>query len=47
MGVSAIDIDLAEHVEGDVVFPGGKLLDLGLSARLLATELVAREAQDT
>lgn len=47
MGVSPIDIDLAEHIEGDVVLPGGELLDLGLRAGLLATKLVAGEAQDT
>ena len=47
MGVSAVDIDLAEHVEGDVVLPGGELLDLSLSAWLLAPKLVTREAQDT
>jgi len=47
MSVSAVHIDLAEHVEGDVVFPGGKLLDLGLSARLLASKLIARKAQNT
>ena len=46
MGVSAVDIDLAEHVEGDVVLSIGELLDLGLRARLLATKLVARETQD-
>ena len=47
MGVSAVDVDLAEHVEGDVVLSGGELLDLGLSARLLTPKLVTREAQDT
>lgn len=47
MGVSPVDIDLAEHVEGDVVLPGGKLLDLGLRAGLLTTKLVAGESQDT
>ena len=46
VGVPAVDVDLAEHVEGDVVLPRGELLDLGLGARLLAAELVAGEAQD-
>ena len=47
MGVAPVDIDLAEHVEGDVVLPGGELLDLGLRAGLLAPKLVAGEAQNT
>ena len=46
MRVPAVDIDLAEHVEGDVVLPRGELLDLGLGARLLAAELVTGESQD-
>ena len=44
--VTAVDVYLAEHVEGDVVLPRGELLDLGLGARLLAAELVAGESQD-
>ena len=40
MGVSAVDIDLAELVEGDVILTGGELLDVSLRAGLLATKLV-------
>ena len=40
MGISPIDIDLAEHVEGDVILRGGKLLDVSLRARLRSTKLV-------
>lgn len=46
MSVSTVDVDLGEHVEGDVVL-GHKLLDLLLSAWLLTPELVAGEPQDT
>ena len=40
MGITPVDIDLAELVEGDVILNGGELLDVSLHARLLATKLV-------
>ena len=46
MGVIAVDIDLTEHVELDVVFASSKLFDLGFCARLLGSELVARKAKN-
>ena len=48
-GVSlvSVDIDLAEHVKGNVVLPSGELLDLRLSARFLPTKLIAGKCQDT
>ena len=46
VSVSTVDIDLAEHVEGDIVFSSGELLDLGLSAGILASKLVAGESED-
>jgi hypothetical protein len=42
----AVDLDLREQREGAVVLRGRELEDLGVGARLLCTELVAREAQD-
>ena len=47
MGISPVDIDLTEHVEGDVMLGGGELLDVSLCARLLAPKLVTGESQDT
>ena len=47
MGVTPVDIDLTEHVEGDVVLAGGELLDVSLRAGLLSTKLVTGESQDT
>ena len=41
----AVDVDLVEHREGDVVRAGGELEDLGVGAGLLPTELVAREGE--
>ena len=46
MRIATIDVDLGEHVEGDIVL-GHKLLDLLFGARLLASKLVAGEPQDT
>src|ERR1700744_4912049 len=45
MGVRAVDLDLGEQRERHVVLVGAKLADLGLVARLLMAELVAREAE--
>jgi hypothetical protein len=42
----AVDLDLREQGEGAVVLRGRELEDLGVSARFLRTELVAREPQD-
>ena len=47
VGITSIDIDLAEHVEGHVVLPSSEFLDLSFSARLLTTKLIARESKDT
>ena len=47
MSVIAVDVDLAEHVELDVVLASGELLDLLVCAGLLEPELVAREPQNT
>ena len=47
VSITSIDIDLAEQVEGDVVLPSGEFLDLSLSARFLATKLIAGKSQDT
>ena len=46
MRLWAIDIDLGEHRELNVVFTLSKLFDLGLGARLLAHELVAGECEN-
>ncbi len=44
--VVAVDLELGVHREGDVVVDAAELLDLGVVARLLVAELVAREADD-
>ena len=41
----AVDLDLGEHGEVDVVLRGRELEDLGVGARFLGAELVAREAE--
>jgi hypothetical protein len=43
---AAIDLDLLEQREGDVVLGSGELEDLGICAGFLFTELITREAQD-
>src|SRR5208282_1971309 len=45
MGVVAVDVGLGEHRERHVVIVGAELPDRALAARLLMTELVARETQ--
>jgi hypothetical protein len=45
MGVGAIDLDLGEHRERDVVIERAEIPDLRLVPRLLMAELVAREAE--
>ena len=45
-GAVAVDLDLAEHREGDAELGGGELEHLGIAARLLCTELVAGEGED-
>jgi len=42
----AVDVDLGHHVEGDAVRLLDMRLDLGVSARLLAAELIAGEGED-
>ncbi len=42
----AVDFDLAEDGEGGVVLGGRELEDLGIGARLLLSELIARERKD-
>ena len=42
----AIDFDLGEHREVDLVVGGHELEDLGFSTRFLCAELVAREPED-
>jgi hypothetical protein len=42
----AVDVDLAEHGKTDAVVELAELLDLVVGARVLAAELVAREAED-
>jgi PII-like signaling protein len=44
--VGAVDVDLAQHREGDVVGGLAEVLDLGVGARLLLPELIAGEADD-
>jgi len=46
MRVGAVDVDLAQHREGDVVGGLAEVLDLGVGARLLLPELIAGEADD-
>ena len=46
MRVGAVDVNLGEHGELDVVSTVGVLLYLGLSARLLLPELIAGERED-
>jgi PII-like signaling protein len=46
MCVGAVDVDLAQHREGDVVGGLAEVLDLGVGARLLLPELIAGEADD-
>ena len=41
-----IDVDFGEEVELGAVFALGKRFDLGLSARLLVTKLIAGECKD-
>src|SRR5699024_9629630 len=45
MGIVAVDVDLREHRERHVIRRGAEARDLVLVARLLAVELVAREAE--
>ena len=47
VSIASVDIDLAEHVKGNVVPPSREFLDLGLGARLLTTKLIAGKCQDT
>jgi PII-like signaling protein len=44
--VGAVDVDLGQHREGDVVGGLAEVLDLGVGARLLLPELIAGEADD-
>jgi hypothetical protein len=44
--VIAVDLDLGEHRERDVVVRGGELEDLVVGAGLLRAELVAGEGED-
>src|SRR5690606_884333 len=45
MRIAAVDLDLGEHREADVVAQRAELADFRLVARLLVAELVAGEAQ--
>src|ERR1700689_2718927 len=45
MGVAAVDVDLVEHWKADGVVRGTELPDLGGTARLLASKLVAGKAE--
>ena len=45
-GAGAVDLDLLEHRKSDVVLRLRELEDLGISARFLLTELIARETED-
>ena len=45
-GTFAVHVDLGKHREGGVVLAGRELKDLGIGARLLCPELIAREGQD-
>ena len=42
----AVDLNLRHHVEGDAILVLDVLLDLGIGARLLLAELVARKGKD-
>lgn len=44
--IVAVDVDLAEDGEGDLLVQGAEVLDLLVGAGLLAAELVAGEADD-
>lgn len=46
VGVLPVDVDFGEHRELDIVGAVSPFLDFSLSARLLASELVAGEGQD-
>jgi hypothetical protein len=46
VSVFAIDLDLLEHGELNVVLPLGPFLDLSLCARLLVHKLIAGECKD-
>jgi len=45
MSVAAVDVDLGEHREADLVGQRAKLADLLFIARFLVPELIAREAE--
>ncbi|MNU10340.1 hypothetical protein D3C72_2574350 [compost metagenome] len=45
MGVGAVDVDLGEQREGDVVLHAAEIADLGFVAGFLVAELVAGKAQ--
>ena len=47
VSIVSVDVNLAEHVKGDVVLPSGELLDLRLRAGLLPTKLIAGKCQDS
>ena len=46
VGVGAVHVDLGEQREGDPVLGLGEALNLTVGARLLSTELIAREASN-
>ena len=47
MGISAIYVDFAEHVKGDIVLLSSKCLDFLIRAGLLGIKLIARKSQNT